>query len=266
MRARRASIAFVLLLVLGACGDEASRPRQGPSPSPTVGVEAEGSWQLKSGTLRGDPVPIVPDHRIMLTIEGREFGGRAACNLYGGTIRIEGDAVALTEIAQTEMGCPPPIMASEKAYMAALPLVDTVRREGSILTLSGPETILRFVELPDVDDDLFGTLWVLDALIEGDIVTSVGGERATLRLDSGRLEGTTGCRRLTGRYVERGDVIFATALSAHGRCPADLSDQDGYVVGVLGDGFTATVEGDRLTLTSMGGIGLIYRAASAGEE
>ncbi|HEX6262305.1 MAG TPA: META domain-containing protein, partial [Actinomycetota bacterium] len=106
----------------------------------------------------------------------------------------------------------------------------------------------------------------LDALIEGDVVTSVGGERATLRLDSDRLEGTTGCRRLTGRYVERGDEIFATSLSAHGRCPDDLSGQDGHVVGVLGGGFTATVEGDRLTLTSMGGIGLIYRAASAGEE
>jgi hypothetical protein len=36
------------------------------------------------------------------------------------------------------------------------------------------------------------------------------------------------------------------------RCPADLANQDGYVVGVLGDGFTVAIEGDRLTVTAMG--------------
>jgi hypothetical protein len=33
------------------------------------------------------------------------------------------------------------------------------------------------------------------------------------------------------------------------------------VVSVIGDGFVPTLEGDRLTLTDPGSIGLVYRAA-----
>ena len=53
-----------------------------------------------------------------------------------------------------------------------------------------------------------------------------------------------------------------TEMTAHGECPAELEAQDGHVVTVLGDGFSAGVDGQLLTLTSSGDLGLVYRSDS----
>lgn len=87
-------------------------------------------------------------------------------------------------------------------------------------------------------------------------------QQATLEFRAdGTLSGSTGCRKLTGTYVVKGDEILATELAAEGRCPKDLADQDAHVVTVLGDGFTVAIEGDQLTLMSMGNLGLVYRSS-----
>ena len=57
--------------MLVACG--------GGSPT-AADTDAAGSWQLASGTVRGEPIPIVPGYRITFTIEGDSPGGRAVCN------------------------------------------------------------------------------------------------------------------------------------------------------------------------------------------
>ena len=53
-------------------------------------------------------------------------------------------------------------------------------------------------------------------------------------------------------------MLFSSFRMA-GECPAELAEQDGLIVNVLGDGFTTAIEGDRLTLTSRGEEGLVYR-------
>lgn len=153
-------------------------------------------------------------------------------------------------------------MSSEQAYFSALQRVDTFTRDGATLVLSGGDSALRFTPLSPVPQaELFGSVWLLEALIDGGTSVSVGGSDATLQLlADGTLSGSTGCRRLTGAYVVQGDEILATELAAEGRCPAELTDQDEHVVTVLGDGFTAAIEGNLLTLKSMGNLGLIYRS------
>jgi heat shock protein HslJ len=154
-------------------------------------------------------------------------------------------------------------MTSEDTYLAALRLVDTVTREGAALALSGPETVLRFCRLPPVpQDSLVGRNWLLERVLDGETSVPTRGERATLEFHGdGTLLGSTGCRRLTGTYIVEGEEILATELAAKGRCPRELADQDAYVVTVLGDGFTVAIEGDELTLMSMGNLGLVYRAS-----
>lgn len=103
---------------------------------------------------------------------------------------------------------------------------------------------------------------MLDHLIDGEVVASAAGQRATLELHlDGTFTGSTGCRTLTGSFVIRATRSLATRMSAEGRCPADLADQDSHVVGALGDGFTVAIERDRLTVTAMGNVGLSYRAS-----
>lgn len=129
--------------------------------------------------------------------------------------------------------------------------------------ISGSDSSLHFERLAPVPEAaLLDTIWVLDQLIDGETTATVGGEPATLELRSdGTFTGSTGCRELTGTFVIRGDEILATRMSADGRCPANLGDQDGHVVGVLGDGFTVATKGDLLTVTAMGNLGLSYRSA-----
>jgi heat shock protein HslJ len=130
------------------------------------------------------------------------------------------------------------------------------------LTLFGPGIALRFdPAVPTPKSDLIGTSWVLDTLIESDAASSVSGDTATLLLQSdGTLTASTGCRTLTGRWIDGAGVIVVPELSATGECSEELSKQDSLVVTVLADEFRAEANGDRLTLTSTGGDGLRYQA------
>jgi heat shock protein HslJ len=105
-------------------------------------------------------------------------------------------------------------------------------------------------------------VWVLDGLEQGDSVSSVGGDRATLEMFSdGSLLGSTGCRSLSGNYTVTGTAVSVTGLKADGTCPSGLTDQDALVVMVLSDGFTTEVQGNTLTLTSPDDLGLVYLAS-----
>ena len=62
--------------------------------------------------------------------------------------------------------------------------------------------------------------------------------------------------------ASRRSIAWLRRLSAAGDCPDELWKQDSLVVTVIGDEFTAEIDGDRLTLRSMGGDGLIFRTNS----
>ncbi len=121
------------------------------------------------------------------------------------------------------------------------------------------------------------TTWTLESLVSGDTVQSVHGQPATLvLLSDGTVTAGTGCRALSGRWVQSGAELLLPELAADGDCPADLEGQDNHVVSVLGDGFhvvsvlgdgfTAQVDGNVLTVTSMGDKGLVYRAGPADDS
>jgi heat shock protein HslJ len=225
----------------------------------------DGDWQLQAGTNQGQPVPIVAGSPINLKIDGTQAGGTAACNHYGGQIQISGSRISFGEVIQTEMAClDDQVMASETAYVTALPKVTTAERNGNGLVLSGPGVELRFALIPPVANaDLVGTTWVLDSLISGDAVSSTVGEPATLQLNAdGTFAMSTGCRDVTGRYTVEGNRVQAT-LDPYDlfACGNGLGNQDEHVLKVISNGFTVTIEGASLTLTA-GGKSLGYRASS----
>ena len=254
-------LAFLVLLVV-ACGD-AGQPT-GPGATAAAGpVDAGGDWILTAGTADGLPIPIVDGSRITLTIEGNSVGGQSACNQYFGELTAVDGIVRVGGLGGTEMACADPVMASEAAYLKALGAVSGARMDGASLVLLGPSVELRYDPLePPPTAELIDTTWILDSLVQGDAVASTIGEPATLRLNAdGSLEGSTGCRELTGRYVVKADEIVFIEYSADGECAGGPADQDTHVVDVLGAGFRAAVDGQQLTLTGNGGRGLIYGAA-----
>jgi heat shock protein HslJ len=245
---RAAAIAGILGLVCG-CG--------GPPPA-----RLDGDWLLERGVLDGRPLPMAAGSRITMTIDGKKIGGVSACNTYAGTIERDGDEIRISALTATEMACDEPVMASEAAYVRALAAATAAARDDGRLVLSGPSVELRYSLLPAMPAaDLVGTIWILDSLIAGDTVSSVAGKRATLELRAGgTLSGSTGCRSFTGSYQITGDEVRVTGLRPESwTCPEALKTQDAHVLGVIADGFTVAIDGDRLTVSD-GPAGLGYLA------
>lgn len=255
MAVSRLSAFVVLLVLLAACAEPSD-----PAGDPTGVV-----WELQTGRVDDGPVPVVGGHPITLSLTEDGAGGTSACNSYSGEYVVSGDRIGFSELIQTDMGCmPAEIMESERVYLEGLTRVDRFLMGEGDLELSGEGVELVFVALPPVPDaGLTSTVWVLDGLVQGDSVSSVGGDRATLEMFSdGSLLGSTGCRSLSGNYVVTGSAVSVRGLEADGSCPSELNDQDTLVVRVLSDGFTAEVQGNTLTLTSSDDLGLVYLAAS----
>ncbi len=248
----------VLAVVVTGCG--------GGGDVGDTSRDLEGAWQLASGTAQDAAIEAGEGHRITLVLEDGAASGSSGCNSYSGSATITGDHIRLSELAGTEMACEAEVMAAEKAYLQALQEVDGIRAVGGRLVLSGQSTELRFDPLPPVPaEELLETKWELETVIEGSTASAPVGDDATLRVDNdGTIEGSTGCRSFTGKYVFRGDEVVVTELSMEEKpveaCGAEAREQDGIVGDVVGDGFQAKGDGDRLTLTSSGAYRLIYRS------
>lgn len=257
-----AGLLAALLLLLAACGGTTGNRTPSPSPSGGTGmVDAIGDWRLVEGEDAGVAIPLVEGHDVTMTVAGSRVSGRSACNQYGGEIVVEGGQVRFGATSMTEMACEEPVMASESAFHVAMAKIRAAHREGDRLTLSGDGVRLVFAWVePPPTAEIVGTTWRLDSLITGEVVSSVMGDPATLVLAAdGSLTGGTGCRTFTGRWTEaNGEILFNELSMDQGECDPALAAQDDHVVGVLGDGFRAAVDGQRLTLTSTGNLGLGY--------
>lgn len=254
---------MVIVVVLGACGSSGGSD---PDASASNGSSStyDGTWTLIEGRGPDGDVAVIDGYRVTLTIEGESISGTAACNGYFGDATIDGASFGVPGVGITEMGCRRDVMRAESAYVSALSEADTIGRDGNILTLTGNETELAFeLEPPIPTADLVGTRWELEALVygTGDDGFASSAEPAYLLLKkNGTIDGTTGCRDLYGEWTEAGDEIAFATFGAKGSCPEGLQEQDGHVVGVLGDGFTVEIEENRLSVTSQGDLGLEYRA------
>jgi heat shock protein HslJ len=246
-------IGVALVLLLGACRGAGSGQA----------VSLDGTWILAAGTSSGAAIPLVPGRDVTLVIDGDTVSGRA-CNLYSGSVTIDGSHVTLGELSMTEMACDEPMMTTEAAYHSALGSVDTAARSGDTLTLTGPGATLRYTLAPPVAQmPLIATHWVLETLIDGDVASSTLGEPATLFLaPDGTASGSTGCRSITARY-SAGDRLVLSDLSVQTMlCTRDLTPQDQLITDVLSSGASVEISGSTLTLRANDGRGLVYRASS----
>lgn len=220
-----------------------------------------GSRQLMSGEVDGTSILISSAHPVTLTINGDQIGGIASCNHYSGEVDLGGFYVS--GLSSTEMACSlPGTMEAEALYLQGLSRVDTAGLEPPNMVLSGEDVRLEFEPLPPIPTaDLLGTVWVLIGRVNGESVSSVSGERATLELfTDGSFIGSTGCRDISGSYIVTGAEVQSTNFVAHGVCSLDLVLQDSQVISALEGGFRVEIEEDQLTTWSAGGEGLIYRA------
>lgn len=257
MKAIRILGALFIATMLTSCG----LPR---GATPTIGSDVTlegGTWVLAEGIVDGRPIQVPDGSRITLTLgQGDQVGGSSACNGYGATVDIEGERVDFDITGGTDMGCAPEVMAAERDYLEALPRVTEVTRQDATLELSGSDVALTFeLSQPVAIEDITGIEWELESLVEAGTRAPAQGEPAKLVLrEDGTVTGSTGCRKLHGRYDTFGDQINFPHFAAEGDCPPELQDQDNHIIQVLGDGFSAQLQGQTLRLTSDGNVGLVY--------
>ncbi|MFP4235146.1 MAG: META domain-containing protein [Nitriliruptoraceae bacterium] len=266
-----AAAALLLAACGGSAGGGASEPDGGEDDRGADAATLDGSWELASGTGPDGAVPLVASAPVTLVIDGAEWSGTAACNTYGGEAQVDGDRVSLGGFAVTEMACEDPeVMASERAYLDALLVVDRLSLEDDQLVLTGPDTELVLVrQTPPEDAAVVGTRWVLAGLQEGpgpDGVVSSPAAEAELELkEDARLAGSTGCNRMVGGYVLAGDTLELDGPLATTRmaCLDDaVGAQERFVLAVWQGGpLRVAVDGDALTLTAADDRALRYTAS-----
>jgi heat shock protein HslJ len=107
-------------------------------------IDITGNWQLVSGSVDGQAIPLIDGSPVTFNVTGTEIGGTSACNSYGGRFILDGSSISIGDLMTTLMMCTPDVMAVEIPYTAALQEVDTVAVDSGQLVMTGPGIELRF--------------------------------------------------------------------------------------------------------------------------
>jgi heat shock protein HslJ len=203
-------IVLVALLVLGACGDGGDRGG-GPGSAGT-GSALIGKTFLSSAV---DGRQLVAGTELRLTFsDDGTIGASAGCNQFVGELEIEAEALVVTNLGGTEMGCDPERHAQDEWFTGFLTTQPTWELDDDHLTLTAGGTTIVFTyrEVADPDQPLVGTRWVVDTLLEGDAASSVPqGAEAYLEFgDDGKISGDDGCNGFGGTYELDGRQIRIT--------------------------------------------------------
>lgn len=226
---------------------------------PEGGIDEDdvaGYWLLEEGSVRDEPLTPVPGYRIALRLDADgSLGGTGGCNSFGGTYDLVGGVYEMgAELTMTAVECGEEVMAAEDRFVQGLRLIETAELDDDVMLLTGEDTRLEFSAIEPLDPAALAGRWNVVAVgLPGSEMAAEGDAFVEFDAD-GVMEGSTGCRALTGRFQVGGDEVLMSELSAEGECEAELVDQDGLVVEVLGDGFTADFSGtDAVRLDSRGG-------------
>lgn len=209
-------------------------------------VNVQGTWVLASGRTSAGALEL-GDMRVTLSFDGTGAGGKAPCNDYGSQYDVDGTGFELTGdgVSRTLMGCGAEAEALERAYLDAFSSVDTVRRDGDTLTLSGDGTELVLTSTPPWPrTQVVGHTWRLVSYTDTSGTTRrprwEPGKRPFLRLDEsgpngGRITASNGCSTMTGRWREWRGAPTITRSGWAGSCGASPTDQEVAIGNALGE-------------------------------
>lgn len=118
--------------VLAGCASSSS----GGAP-PDKGVEVSRPLEGRNFTVTeidGKPVS-----GVTIEFASGRMAGKGGCNRYNAPVELKADGVFRVTggVAMTMMACPPPAMATEQAFSAALEQIDRWVLNGQQLDLSG---------------------------------------------------------------------------------------------------------------------------------
>ena len=259
-----------LSIVAAACGSDTSDTTVPDAPAPDPIKLAGTRWVATKMFVGGAEVPLVPNASPTIDFDGngRSAGGSTGCNSWFGDVSLGAGTIAFTGLGQTEMACEPPRMQQEATVLGVLQEASIFTLGDGTLTLgrvggSTIEFIDRAVVFPDAE--LTGIHWVADTIIRGAAAsTMLASAPVTLFIDPANSEatGSAGCNDYEAS-VEWGpdQLTFGTMSVTKRGCVDDaVSVQEQFVLSVLQGELDVAIDGDRLTITTLNGDGLGFRA------
>lgn len=94
----------------------------------------QGDWRVEQ--IDGAPVLKGSTVTMRFDAEGR-VSGKASCNRYGASYRIDGESVSFTQAMATRMACPPPLMQQEQRFLGLFGAQASWSTDDGALTISG---------------------------------------------------------------------------------------------------------------------------------
>jgi len=218
------------------------------------------SWRLQ--TVNG--MTVTAPATLNFEAGGR-YGGRAACNVYGGEVTpFTNFAIDFGGAIATRRACPQ--LSEEQALFSAYQAATDFRpgREGDTLALlgAGGVTLATFVRDGDVPGQtgasIVGSYAVAGVLIDGVLETDSGfGAPSMEFLENGRFVGSLGCNTAQGSYSQSGDMLtFGTVAVTARQCfvPAPF---EGPILGHLSNIRMVQAIGGGISLRDASGTELI---------
>lgn len=211
---------------------------------------------------QGGQQPALVDAPATISFSDGSFSGSTGCNRYSGGYSSSNGELTLSQVATTQMACPPPIMDQEQQFLQLLNQVTGYGITDDELTLTGADgsALLVFNVLEPAA--LIDTVWNLTAFNNGrgalESVAATSEATAIFGAD-GRLVGNGGCNRYMADYSVDGDSLTITAPASTRRaCPEPLMSQETAFLAALETVASYSIQGDTLDLFQTDGA----RAAS----
>jgi heat shock protein HslJ len=273
-----ATTALALLLLAG-CGradglsgqtsvTSPAEPGAGATASPESGGVAAGplegtKWTLASYGPAASPTAVPNNAGVTAEFTGGTLGGSAGCNSYSAFYTLNGSALTVGSVMQTEMAClDEAAMARERDFVTALQTAQSLAVSGDALTIGYAGGELRFTKLqPPADQPLEGTAWQLTTVASGEVASSlIANTQITAEFTNGTLAGKSGCNSYSASYSLSGPgITVGEVVSTKIACASDIMTQEQVYLAALGAATGFAIEGEQLTLTHPGGH-LIFRA------
>jgi heat shock protein HslJ len=216
---------------------------------------AGSQWELVT-TGAGDALVDGSSITLAFGDDGRAVGS-GGCNGYGGSYRINGDALSFSDLISTLRACAQGgVMAQETAYLAAIGAATTYTLEGDTLTIRYDGGALVFTRLATLAD----TAWLLQSY-GADGETPVDADTSiTLIIGSQNdIGGDGGCNVYGGSYsIEGADISISDVFSTLIACEEAVMTQEQTYFAALQAATSYTLDGDTLTINYGEGEQLVF--------
>jgi heat shock protein HslJ len=259
MNARIAILAALAAIAVAACGSAAGATSV---PSPLGDSSGLDGRTFLSTSIEGRT--LVAGSRVRLAFDAGKVGASAGCNSMSGAYSIAGGHLKVAEMSTTEMGCDAALMAQDQ-WLAGF-LADTAATlSGDTLKLTAGGVTLTLTDrvVADPDRQLAGTHWLLDSIVNGDVVSSVPvGVTASITFADGNVAISTGCNTAGGTAaigngtVKLGDITMTTMA-----CAGDAWVVESAMVAALKGEVAWSIKASALTI-GPAGHELVFRADS----